>query len=104
MRIIDHSSFYFRNIESVVIHPDEEVNIIFGENGQGKTNLIESIWLMTGFYSFRARKNIQLINYDREEARIESVYFSHGREQSAQMKINQKKELILNGVKEESAR
>ena len=104
MRIIDHSSFYFRNIEFAVIHPDEEVNIIFGENGQGKTNLIESIWLMTGFYSFRARKNIQLINYDREEARIESVYFSHGREQSAQMKINQKKELILNGVKEESPR
>ena len=74
MKIINHSSFNFRNIESASIQPDEEVNIIFGENGQGKTNLIESIWLMTGFYSFRARKNIQLINYDCEEARIESVF------------------------------
>lgn len=104
MKIIAHSSFNFRNIESATIYPDEEVNIIYGENGQGKTNLIESIWLMTGFYSFKARKNIQLIKYDCDEALIENRFFSHGREQEAQMKINQKKELILNGVKEDSPR
>ena len=104
MKITDHSSFDFRNIESVHIVPHDEMNIIYGENGQGKTNLIESIWMMTGFYSFRARKNIQLIKKDRDEARIETKFISHGREQNAELKINQKKELILNGVKEESPR
>ena len=61
MKLINHSSFNFRNIERAEIEPHDEMNIIYGKNGQGKTNLIESIWLMTGFYSFRARKNIQLI-------------------------------------------
>ncbi len=104
MRIINHSSVNFRNINEIYFEPHEEMNIIFGENGQGKTNLIESIWMMTGFHSFRARKNSQLINYGADESKIESTFFSHGREQSAQMLINQKKELILNGVKEESPR
>ena len=104
MLITEHSSFNFRNIEGITFNPHNEMNIIYGENGQGKTSIIESIWLMSGFYSFRARKNIQLIKDDCDEAIIESRFISHGREQSAQMKINQKKELILNGVKEESPR
>lgn len=104
MKIINHSSVNFRNIESTYFEPHEEMNVIYGENGEGKTNLIESIWMMTGFYSFRAKKNIQLIRHDYEEAKIETTFYSHGREQKAILKINQKKELELNGVKEESPR
>lgn len=104
MKLIDHSSYNFRNIDFANISPDPEMNIIYGENGQGKTNFIESIWLMTGFYSFRARKNIQLIKKGCNEAEIKSTFYSHGREQTAEMKIGQKKELVLNGVKEDSPR
>ena len=104
MIITEHSCENFRNLESVNIKPHNEMNIIYGENGQGKTSIIESMWLMSGFYSFRARKNIQLIKYDCNEAVINSSFISHQREQTAQMKINQKKELILNGVKEDSPR
>lgn len=104
MKVINHSSFNFRNIEASYFEPHDEMNIIFGENGQGKTNLIESIWMMTGFYSFRARKNVQLIRHDEKEAKIQSTFYSHGREQTAEMKIGQKKELILNGVNEDSPR
>ena len=80
------------------------MNVIYGENGQGKTNIIESIWLLTGFYSFRARKNAQLIEQGKSEAEIENNFYSHSREQNAVMKINKRKEIILNGVKEESPR
>ena len=80
------------------------MNVIYGENGQGKTNIIESIWLLTGFYSFRARKNAQLIEQGKDEAEIENIFYSHSREQNAVMKINKRKELVLNGVKEESPR
>ena len=51
----------FRNIENLEIYPDKGINIIFGENAQGKTNLIESIWLFSGFRSFRGSKDNDLI-------------------------------------------
>lgn len=99
-----HSAKNFRNLDFIEFFPHEEMNVIYGENGQGKTNIIESIWLMTGFYSFRARKNIQLIQQGKDEAEINNDFFSHLRNQNAFMKINRRKELILNGVKEESPR
>ncbi len=104
MIINSHSAKNFRNIDSVSFNLDPEMNIFYGENGQGKTNIIESIWMMTGFYSFRARKNAQLVKDGCEEAEIESKFYSHSREQLAVMKINKRKEIILNGIKEESPR
>ncbi len=99
-----HSAKNFRNLESIEFEPHPEMNVIYGENGQGKTNIIESIWLLTGFYSFRARKNAQLIEQGKAEAEIENNFYSHSREQNAVMKINKRKEIVLNGVKEESPR
>lgn len=99
-----HSVKNFRNIDEAEFSPHAEMNVIYGENGQGKTNLIESIWLLTGFYSFRERKNSRLIKQDCNEAEIGNVFYSQGREQNAEMKINQRKEIILNGVKEDSPR
>lgn len=99
-----HSVKNFRNLDEAKFSPHGEMNVIYGENGQGKTNLIESIWLLTGFYSFRERKNSRLIKQDCAEAEISNIFYSQGREQNAEMKINQRKEIILNGVKEESPR
>lgn len=104
MIIKHHSAKNFRNLQSVSFDPHPEMNVIYGENGQGKTNIIESIWILTGFYSFRARKNAQLIEQGKAEAEIENIFYSHSREQNAIMKINKRKEIILNGVKEESPR
>ena len=89
MIITSHSVEKFRNIGSVSFAPHPEMNIVYGENGQGKTNIIESIWLMTGFYSFRTRKNIHLVQSG---------------EQQAVMTVDSRKELELNGIKEESPR
>ncbi|MBQ2972905.1 MAG: DNA replication/repair protein RecF [Clostridia bacterium] len=99
-----HSAKNFRNLDSIEFEPHPEMNVIYGENGQGKTNIIESIWLLTGFYSFRARKNAQLIRQGNDEAEIVNRFYSHMREQNAVMKINKKKEITLNGIKEESPR
>lgn len=104
MIILNHSAKNFRNINEISFEPHPEMNIIYGENGQGKTNIIESIWMLTGFYSFRAKKNFQLIKQGESEAEIEVDFWSQEREQNAQMKINKQKELILNGVKEKSPR
>ena len=104
MIIKHHSAKNFRNINEISFEPHPEMNIIYGENGQGKTNIIESIWMLTGFYSFRARKNIQLIFQGHDEAEIRTKFYSHMREQLAEMKINKRKELVLNGIKEDSPR
>ena len=44
----------FRNLAAVDLVPGPGVNVIYGENAQGKTNLIEAIYLLTGQKSFRA--------------------------------------------------
>ncbi len=104
MIIEHHSVKNFRNLDFIEFEPHPEMNIIYGENGQGKTNIIESIWLLTGFYSFRARKNIQLIMQGCDEAEINNKFYSHMRSQNAIMKINKRKEITLNGIKEDSPR
>lgn len=59
-----------RNIEKAVLQCDPELTIIAGPNGQGKTNLLECIWLLTGSKSFRGSKDIELIRDNQDFARI----------------------------------
>ena len=63
----------FRNIKSARLDFCEGINVITGENGQGKTNLIESLWMLTGAKSFRGSKDKDLINKESSFARIVSV-------------------------------
>lgn len=94
----------FRNIEYMEFEPANGINVIYGENGHGKTNIIESIWLFTGCNSFRTRKNIELIKKDVETAELLTNFFSNEREQDAKLIISDKKEAFLNGIKQISPR
>lgn len=94
----------FRNIENMELEPSNGINVIYGENGHGKTNIIESFWLFTGCNSFRTRKNIELINKDSKFSELFIQFFSNSREQNAKIIINDKKEAYLNGIKQNSPR
>ncbi|MEG2929073.1 MAG: DNA replication/repair protein RecF [Oscillospiraceae bacterium] len=63
----------YRNIKTAQLTFCNGVNIVTGENGQGKTNLLESIWLLTGAKSFRGSKDKDLINIGCDFARINSI-------------------------------
>lgn len=63
----------YRNILSADLEFCDGINVITGENGQGKTNLIEALWMLTGAKSFRGSKDRDLINENSEYARIVSV-------------------------------
>ncbi len=63
----------FRNIKSAVLDFGSGINVITGENGQGKTNLIEAVWLLCGGKSFRGSKDKDMINKDCSFARITAV-------------------------------
>lgn len=95
----------FRNLKDVEFFPDEGINVIYGENGQGKTNIIEAIWLFTGFKSFRTRKNSEMIPYNEEKYEISMDYFSENREQNIKLSSDiSKQETYKNGVKMVSPR
>lgn len=89
----------FRNIEHLEIEPDKGINIIFGENAQGKTNLIESIWLFSGFRSFRGSKDNELIKFGEDFFRAEMSFYGNGREQNSKLIVSrQQKKILLNSV------
>ncbi len=88
----------FRNIDFMGIFPDRGINIIYGENGQGKTNLLESIWLFTGCKSFRTSKDTELVNFESEDSRVSINFETDSRTNSASIFIDKKRHASLNGV------
>ena len=63
----------FRNYERECFIFDENTNVLYGDNAQGKTNLIEAIYMMSFAKSFRTRKDRETINFNRDYARIDAV-------------------------------
>lgn len=51
----------FRNIAAARLEPSPGLNVLCGNNGQGKTNLLEAVWLLTGGKSFRGAKDAELV-------------------------------------------
>lgn len=88
----------FRNIDFIGIFPDKKINVIYGENGQGKTNLLESIWLFTGCKSFRTSKDTELVNFNSENSKVSIEFETDLRTNSASVFIDKKRHASLNGV------
>ncbi len=104
MIITGYRAEHFRNLKHIELFPDSGVNVIFGENGQGKTNIIESIWMFTGCHSFRTHKAAELIEKGKREAKVSLSFTAHGMENDAVLSLQQKREFILNGAVKQSPR
>lgn len=91
----------FRNIERLSLNFDQ-VNIIYGENAQGKTNLIEAIYLFTGSKSFRGVKDKELVKFGSDFARLKIEFENNSRQQNAEIFIENRRSASLNGVKKKS--
>jgi len=104
MTVLSHEIKQFRNIRALSFQPGEGLNILFGNNGQGKTNILESLWLYSGCHSFRTKKTQELIRDGEQQAVTKLLFFSSEMEQSAEMQLSKKREVLLNGVKLESPR
>jgi DNA replication and repair protein RecF len=61
---------HFRNFLREKIQPGEKINIFWGDNAQGKTNLLEAIYLLSNLKSFRSVKNDELIRHGDKQANI----------------------------------
>ena len=72
----------FRNYSVLKAEFDPGVNLIVGDNAQGKTNLLESIIYLGSGRSFRTQKTADLIKFNADFAQIEGDVFSQEREQT----------------------
>ena len=60
----------FRNYDSLQLFFDEGTNILYGDNAQGKTNVLEAIYVSSTTKSHKGSKDKEIINFSKEEAHI----------------------------------
>ena len=93
----------FRNLFPSKIEFCNSMNVIYGDNAQGKTNLIEAIWLFTGAKSFRTSKDGEMIGFSASEANLELEFISGGIEREAKINIKARRTAELDSKKLRSA-
>lgn len=105
MRIDSISLEGFRNYEESRADFSENVNVIIGDNAQGKTNLLEAIYLTATGRSFRTRSDKDMIGFDKEFASVRAEGFSDGRERRVDIVLKRqgRRSVVSNGVKLKTA-
>ena len=104
MRIDRLELDFFRNYVHFETDFDSSVNVIYGDNAQGKTNLLEAIAYLSGL-SHRARYDKELIQFGVDRAFLKGNIFSRERDfiLEAELHRGQRRTLRSNGVKLKNA-
>ena len=90
----------FRNYTNAEIAFFEGVNLIYGKNAHGKTNILEALWLFTGAKSFRTNQDSEMIRFSASEAHVKTEFSAFSRAQTAEITISggRKKLVKLGGA------
>ena len=89
----------FRNYEQLELDLNKNINIIYGNNAQGKTNILEAIFLSSFGKSFRTKKEKEMIKFNEQSALVEIFYQKKDRDGKVKIEIGNKKQISLNGIK-----
>lgn len=89
----------FRNYNNQEIDLGKNINVFYGENAQGKTNIIEAIFLCSMGKSFRAKQDKEMIKLDKKNANVEIEFFKSDRDSKIKIQLSNKKEVFINGIK-----
>lgn len=81
----------FRNYEQLELSFDEGTNILYGDNAQGKTNILEAIYLSATTKSHKGSKDKDMIRFGEEEAHIRTILQKNGMEQRIDMHLRSSK-------------
>ena len=96
----------YRNYNEIEVNFDKNINIVYGNNAEGKTNLLESIYMCSTSKSHKNSKESEIINFNEKEAHIK-IFFKKesikNKEIIIDIQLNKesKKGIAVNGVKVE---
>lgn len=90
----------FRNYKSLDLELDPKKNILYGNNAQGKTNVLEAIYICSTTKSHRSNKDVELIKFDEKEAHIKIFLDKKGKEYriDVHLRKNKTKGIAVNGI------
>ena len=91
----------FRNYEEQKIELNENVNVFYGNNAQGKTNILEALYFCALGRSFRTHKESELINFKDSFSNINVSYQKNDRDNNIEISLNKKNSKVIkfNGIK-----
>ena len=91
----------YRNYEFLNIQFDKGTNILYGDNAQGKTNILESIYVAATTKSHKSSKDKEIVNFNKEEAHIRTYLEKEGVETRVDMHLrkNKSKGIAIDGNK-----
>ena len=87
----------FRNYNEQEIILNKSINVFYGDNAQGKTNILEAIFLCTFGKSFRTNKEKELIKLGKDNANVIIEY--EKKDSKISISISDKKQILVNGIK-----
>lgn len=90
----------FRNYDFLKLEPDDKTNILYGKNAQGKTNILEAVYLCSTTKSHRSSKDAELIKFGCEEGHIKLFINKKSREYRIDIHLrkNKSKGIAINGI------
>ena len=91
----------FRNYHSLSMTFDSGTNILYGDNAQGKTNILEAIYLSATTKSHKGSKDRDIVHFGAEEAHIRTYIEKDGLENRVDMHLRKSKSkgIAINGQK-----
>lgn len=91
----------FRNYEILDLKFNEKVNIILGNNAQGKTNLLESIYIASIGRSFRTSKDSEMIRFGQDAAKVDMIFSKYTGDTEIEIEFysDRKKSIKMDGVR-----
>ena len=95
----------FRNYKEESFEFDPGVNLVVGDNAQGKTNLLEAVVYAGSGKSFRAQKTAELVRFGADFGDLEATVYSQERDQSLRWVLfpdSRKRQIYRNGVKKKT--
>jgi DNA replication and repair protein RecF len=93
----------FRNLVDVVLRPSAQATVAVGENGQGKTNLLEGLYFLTTLKALRAGKLSELIRFGCDSAWVEGTFVLQGAQRTISVEVLPKQRLAAVDGKRTSA-
>ena len=88
----------FRNYKYENIELNKLINIIFGDNAQGKTNILEAIYFTSLGKSFRTNKEKEIVKENESQAKIEINFIKNNRKEKINAEISDKKKFYINDI------